>query len=392
MKLLNVIGSQNKLHNMSDIHLNSTTVLIVCPTWDRTFINTNLGKLITRLTQEGFVIKFYCQSSGEDDNFRLNFPNAELLNFRHSGGLKGLGLVRFLINTLRLLIFNRFDLVLWSYVGYMENVFFALLGVPYTLKSDSAKILQPKSFFGKLKYWLFIKYPIKKANHVLVETVEVGKRLKKVVDRDVYLFPNGVPIKQFKKFELQFESQTNKNRGLYILYTGRIMREKGVDLLLKSFSEISYKYPKWKMYIVGSVWDEKYEEKLKKFVLNNNLSNNVFFLPFKTGVELYELYYFAEIFVLPSRREGLANRITEAMFFKNAIVAFDVNQTKSLVTEQTGELVPALDVTGFSNKIEFLINNKEIRKNKGKQARSVIENKHNDDELFPNLFKKIGLH
>jgi glycosyltransferase involved in cell wall biosynthesis len=283
------------------------------------------------------------------------------------------------------------NLVLWSYVGFLENTFFALLGIPYVLKTDSNQMQKPSSFLGRLKYRLFVEYPIKKAKYVLVETTEVGERLKNLVDRDVYLFPNGVPVKHFTQYEAQFLKK-NVNGNPYILYTGRIMYEKGVDLLLAAFSRISSKYPEWRLYIVGSVVEREYMEGLQDYVAQNHLSNNVIFLPFKTGVELYELYYFSEIFVLPSRHEGLANRITEAMFFQNPIVAFDVNQTKSLVTEHTGELVPPLDVAGFSAKIEFLINNEDIRKNKGRQARAVIEHNYNDDELFPDLLKKIGLH
>jgi glycosyltransferase involved in cell wall biosynthesis len=369
-----------------------TKILVLSNIWDYRVMNMNLGKLISKLYNKEKKILFYCQPSLNDNNFLVNFPNAKLLNYRFSGGMKGFGIIRFIFNTTRLLLFNKPDLVLWSYVGFTENMFFAFLGIPYILKTDSSQILKPNSLFGRLRYRLSVEYPIRKAKYVLVETIEVGERIKGLVDRDVYLFPNGVPVKLFTQYETEFKKKTNGNVDPYILYTGRIMYEKGVDLLLESFSQISSKNPEWKLYIVGSVVERGYMEDLKEFVLNNNLSNNVFFLPFKTGVELYELYYFAEIFVLPSRHEGLANRITEAMFFQNPIVAFDVNQTKSLVTEQTGELVPALDVTGFSNKIEFLINNKEIRKNKGKQARSVIENKHNDDELFPDLFKKIELH
>ena len=366
-------------------------ILVIGDHWIETLINMNQGKLISKLISKDLNVSFYCKTSDGDKNFIANFPNATLLNYRYTGSLKYFGLVKFFTSSVRMLIFHKPDLVLWSYVEYVDNIFFALLGIPYILKTDSNQMSKPNTFTGMLRYRTY-EYVIKKASLVLVETPEVEKRLKEVVDRDYYHFPNGVPIKLFTQYEAKFKKKTSNSITPYILFTGRIMHEKGIDLLLESFSRISSRNPEWKLYIVGPIIEREYMETLEEFVLNNNLSNNVFFLPFKTGVELYELYYFAEIFVLPSRHEGLANRITEAMFFQNPIVAFDVNQTKSLVTKETGELVPAFDVFDFSNKIEFLINNEEIRKNKGKQARFVIESKFNDDELFPNLFKKVGLH
>jgi glycosyltransferase involved in cell wall biosynthesis len=366
-------------------------ILVVGNIWDYRVMNMNLGKLISNLNYNGQQILFYCQPSSNDHNFLENFPNAKLLNYRFSGSIKGFGIIRFIFKTSRLLLSNRPDLVLWSYVGFLENTFFALLGIPFVLKTDSDQMQKPKSLLGRLKYRLFVEYPIKKAKYILVETTDVGERLKNLVDRDVYLFPNGVPVKRFTQYEEQFQKK-NVVANPYILYTGRIMHEKGVDLLLEAFSGISKKYPDWRLLIVGSVVEREYMNGLKDYVVQNNLSNNVIFIPFKTGIDLYELYHFAEIFVLPSRHEGLANRLTEAMFFKNPIVAFDVNQTKALVTDCTGEIVPPLDVAAFSERMEFLVNNEDIRKNKGRQARSVIEQNYNDDEIFPDLLKKIGVH
>ena len=367
-------------------------ILIVAPQWENTYINTNLGKLILSLNLEASKIIFYCKNSPSDSDFISNFPDVKLLNFRYSGSLKGVGLFKFFYNTARLLLFNKPDLVLWSYVGYAENFIFALLGIPYILKTDSHQMSKPNSFLSSIRYKLFVEYPIKKADHVLVETDEVGERIKSVIDRDVYFFPNGVPIKKFIQYEEEFKSRKARYEQPYILYTGRIMREKGVDLLLESFNKISHKHPEWKLYIVGSVWEEDYDAELRKFVSDNNLHNNVVFLPFKTGIDLYELYYFAEFFVLPSRHEGLANRITEAMYFNNAIIAFDINQTKALVTEQTGMLIKPFDINFFAQQMLLLMESSEIRKTKGDCARSVVVNGHNDDKLFIELFEKIGLH
>ncbi len=97
----------------------------------------------------------------------------------------------------------------------------------------------------------------------------------------------------------------------------------------------------------------------------------------------------ADLFVLPSRTEGLSNALLEAMSFGLPCIATNVGGNSGLIEEaeqkriapgkfvigKNGLLVNPEDVEGISDAILFLIRNETKRKELGNQARlSVREN------------------
>lgn len=85
----------------------------------------------------------------------------------------------------------------------------------------------------------------------------------------------------------------NLNPKNYFLYLGRLSKEKGIDILIKSFINISSN-----LYIVGKGSEEK---NLKKLVDVLGLSNKIKFLGFKSGDELNKIIYNSIAVVLPSQ-------------------------------------------------------------------------------------------
>ncbi len=362
-------------------------VLIIAPYWDKTFHNKNIGKLLNELQNEDVSLFYYCESSTGDSDFKVNFPNINLLNFMDVVSLKGFGLLKFIFNTLKLILVSKPDLVFWTYAGYKENIFFTIFRIPYVLKMDSILKQEPEYFVERMKFKIFYEIPAKKAFLILSETEKVKNHIDKITGKNSFLFPNGVPIKKYKKIERSF--LPSKDKRPYFLFTGRIMREKGIDLLLASFRNIMHLFEDWELKIVGPIIEHEYFALQRKYIEINNMRKNVSFLSFRSGYDLYELYYHAEFYVLPSRHEGLPNRLTEAMYFINPVIAFDVNQVGALITDKTGELIKPFDVQSFSENLKKYMLDKNLRKTKGVNARGKVISEYDDEKLWPQVLKRV---
>lgn len=115
--------------------------------------------------------------------------------------------------------------------------------------------------------------------------------------------PNGVDFRGIQ--------QIRGKKGLYdVLYAGRLSEHKNVDLLLKAVSLIRDDIPSIKCGIVG---DGPERGRLMKIAEDLSLEDNVEFLGFlERDEEVISRMKSANIFALPSTREGFPNTILEA--------------------------------------------------------------------------------
>lgn len=81
-----------------------------------------------------------------------------------------------------------------------------------------------------------------------------------------------------------------------------------------------------------------------------------------------------DIFVLPSVKEGFPYVILEAMAAAQPIVATAVGGIPEILNHETGILVPAADPKALADAIKFLIENPEIAKRLGQNARERVKN------------------
>ena len=102
-------------------------------------------------------------------------------------------------------------------------------------------------------------------------------------------------------------------------------KRKGVDLLLKAFNQLSQQQRTVHLMIAGPVqkYDEKYLRQLDEFIEREGLSDSVTFTREKVD-NIHEYMQAADIFVLPSSKEGFPIAVIEAMASGLAVVASDI--------------------------------------------------------------------
>lgn len=146
----------------------------------------------------------------------------------------------------------------------------------------------------------------------------------------------------------------------YMLYVGRLDKEKGVLTLLKAFHNILLNYPNEKLLIVGegNQMDELIHHK------NNHSLKNVIFLGKQNRNQLKEIYSKAKFVIIPSEfLESYCNVVLEAFAFKKTVIISNLlGITKDVEESNSGLVFPFGNIELLIESIKLLLNNTALKK------------------------------
>lgn len=123
-------------------------------------------------------------------------------------------------------------------------------------------------------------------------------------------------------------------------------------------------------WILSVVGDGLRSGDIREHIISLNLENRIRLLGHREDISI--LLRGSDIFVLPSRHEGSPNSLLEAMASGVACVGSAVGAIPSIL-ENRGHLVMPGDVVELSNAIQNLLDNKRLRLNYSRIARTYVE-------------------
>lgn len=201
--------------------------------------------------------------------------------------------------------------------------------------------------------WIKMRGPILGTISKYMEKLQVDHSFDKIVfysdfARDEGLRA-GIPEKITKIVlpGIEHEKYHVKKKDWFVLFVGRLAKQKGLDDLI----EVAKELPDVHFKLVGSGEEE---ERLKSIA-----PKNVEFVGFRSGKPLYELYARAAIFCLPSVAETFGLVLLEAMASGCAIVS-------TIPINYEGIKVDHGNKGQLKNAIQYLIDNKKMALKMGK--------------------------
>ncbi len=194
-------------------------------------------------------------------------------------------------------------------------------------------------------------------------------------NKSIYTFKKNKKLDEFKFYKKGID---------YIGTVARLVPQKRIDLLIKSFAIISRKQQNLRLVIIGSGYLKPF---LKKTAFRYKISeDSIIWVDYTENVILHMQRW--KLFCLTSAYEGFGLVLLEAIFAKIPILAMDVSSIKNIIG-QCGEMVPFGEYKLFSEKIISNLNGSKIKIPETYLDKySPFENFLSHEKLYKIIFKK----
>ena len=235
-----------------------------------------------------------------------------------------------------------------------------------TFPAYSFKVSSILNILFKLYFKTIGKISFFAANYITIYGKSFLKYAKKVgvPKRKIRVTPTGIestPKTSDKNIRDLFSISSNEK---IVLYVGLHNKRKGIDLIIKTANIL--KNENIKFVLVGDG-----PERLNSInkVSKMGLSNKILFTG--TRLDVHNFFNQADVFFLPSRGEGLAGVLMEAMIYQVPIVTSNIAGTRDLVEHlENGLLCETENYYCYAKSIKKLL----------------------EDSQLASKFKKIGLN
>lgn len=243
-----------------------------------------------------------------------------------------------------------------AFIGLLK--FFFNSGI-IIIARESTSVFLRYSGLRLIFYKILYKYFYKSIDVIVCQT----ELMKHQITQKVSLNDKIIVLSNPFNYDNNLNEIINLNEGINIVSAGRLIKEKGFDILIKSFERLRKENKNVNLHILGEGSERK---NLEKLINKLKIENNVHLCGFKTN----PLSYFAaaDICVISSRKEGFPNVMLEMLSVNNNV----------LITPCCGNLdkIPMLSITKEISEISLynsiLIKLKNI--DKTQQTQNIIRN------------------
>lgn len=343
-------------------------------------------ELITKLAQLGHEVFVSFPYKKEDDISSIENLKCKLINTKINR--HGLNPVEDIV------LFNEYKKIIKNvnpdYIISLTikcNIYGSLAASKYNVPilcdiTGLGKTFYKKSILKNLIVALY-KYSFKNIKKCFFENVENQQIMLDLnivpKEKAILVFGAGVNLEEYN-----FSTYPKNNNFINFLYTGRIMKEKGVDELFYAIEKISSKYNNVMFHFVG-FFEEKYENRIKDLEQRNLIKYYGFQNNVKPFIEE------CNCLILPSYHEGMSNSLLEAASMGRPLITSNIHGCKETVIDgESGLLVESENAEDLCEKIIQFIELPYDKKIKmGKEARSLMEKNFNRDLVVDSFVNEI---
>lgn len=276
--------------------------------------------------------------------------------------------------------------------GYKTDI----IGLCATIGTRCSIISTPHGWTNNPDWKLWLYEKIDRLAHLFFDAVvplskEIFEELSKVpiVRNKRHLILNGVDTSEIEEInQIAEEIISLKKDGKKVIgYVGRLISGKGLDTFLKAFYKYSEK--KWTIAIVGE-GDEF--NNLLRMANEMQIQHRVKFYGYRN--DRIRFINGFDVFVLPSRSEGIPRCLMEAMVAGVPSVASNIAGCRYLIDgKTTGLLFEPGNPKQLAESIKVLLSDKSLKAEICQNARKFIYNKYSARRMakeYETLFQQFG--
>lgn len=221
---------------------------------------------------------------------------------------------------------------------------------------------------NRLVYKTIEKHYAKYTDALVVMNEEDFEAAKKMRAKRVYKISGiGLTHKQKSNTDLNaLKTELGINeKDTVLISVGELNKNKNHEAILKALAQLRLKNVKYFVCGRGNRLDE-YNE----FINANALNDSVKFLGYRRDVD--DLLKISDVFIMPSKREGLPLSMMEAMDVGLPIIGSDIRGCRDLI-DGNGYLVDLKNPEGFKTAICELVNSPEKREKMAEVGKENIK-------------------
>jgi glycosyltransferase involved in cell wall biosynthesis len=326
-----------------------------------------LTQLVEGLSQRGHQHAVVCVNDSWDAQVveSLRACRCEVRIIGKAALVTGIGVIQ----TLRWLRNERFDaaVTLLFYSDVIGRTLAHAAGVPRIVTSIRARNVD----YSRWQRWLD-RITMKWADQVVINSAGIREYVQTQVGvrtNALVLVPNGVNIPDLpSRSERSHARETLgiRNGAIVIGSVGRLEPQKGYDLLIQAYRYLEPDKPY--LLIIGN---GSQEGDLREQIARDGLTEKVFLLGYRRDV--LDIYPAIDLYVQPSRFEGMPNALMEAMAAGLPVIATAVDGNCELIEDGcSGWLAPAGDAEGLASVISSAIRKSDEARRRGEEGRARV--------------------
>lgn len=296
----------------------------------------------------------------DKEYFTNNMPSLKLIDV---GIPRKISLISDFLSLIKMIVIlktQKFDLVhsVTPKAGLIGSIAGKILGVNYRIHTFTGQVWCNEKGIYRLLLKFMDRLTARCVTHVLVDS---SSQRDFLVDEGVVSIPqsrvlgsgsiSGVDIARFS-FDQRSRSSIRNSLGLsddhfVYLFLGRINRDKGILELLEAFSMVKQRNPRKDISLLAVGPDED------NLIKNQNICD-VIYVDYTDNPEQY--FSVADVFCLPSHREGFGSVIIEAAAAKVPSIGSDIyGICDAIVDGYSGLLHNCMDSLDLALKMETLL-------------------------------------
>lgn len=207
----------------------------------------------------------------------------------------------------------------------------------------------------------------------------------KINERRIKVIPNTVDPKDLilTKTKTELINKLNIPNGKFIIgYFGRLdFKEKGIDILLEAFLNLSKVNIDLFLLLVGSGEDEN---KIIEFITQNGVRAKVM----SSQKDIFNYYQLLDVLILPSRIETFGIVIIEAGMMTKTVIASNVDGIPELLThKENGLLFESCNVEELKEQIIKIYNDRKFGERLAKNLNKKVLASYTVDKIIPQYEK-----
>jgi glycosyltransferase involved in cell wall biosynthesis len=251
-------------------------------------------------------------------------------------------------------------------------------GIPTRIGSHRGKIEGFPAVLERL-HAMMINSPITTRLVVVAQRVSEDALGEGVHPQRIIEIANGVSLPKVEPAAIVRVRNELKvsERDIFLLSVGRLRYQKAHNILLRAMPKVLEKFPNAVLLIAG---EGILRQELEDEALQLGISERVKLLGVRSDTPV--LMSSSDIFLFPSRFEGMPNALLEAMGYGLPVIATGVQGVDEIIRDgENGILIPLDNPKAVADAILRLLNNPEERRRIGKAALETIEKEYTLDKM-----------